>query len=85
MTSQQKSSVRSILYFDSMLTPKIVTFVYWLALLGIVLTATMMMAQENIVGGILTLLLGVFFARIWCELMIVIFKINENIQKIADR
>lgn len=28
---------------------------------------------------------GAIGARIWCELLIVLFKINENIKKVADK
>lgn len=34
--------------------------------------------------GLLTILGGSIAARIWCELMIVIFKINENLQVLKD-
>ncbi|HDN9007709.1 DUF4282 domain-containing protein [Aeromonas veronii] len=34
--------------------------------------------------GLLTILGGAIAARIWCELMIVIFKINENLQVLKD-
>ncbi|WP_421351661.1 DUF4282 domain-containing protein [Aeromonas veronii] len=34
--------------------------------------------------GLFTILGGSIAARIWCELMIVIFKINENLQVLKD-
>lgn len=78
------------IFFDSMLTPKIINFVYWLALLGVVVSgltsmfaggltfATFLMGLFIIVGGAIA-------ARIWCELLIVLFKIHENIHKLAEK
>ena len=57
-------SVRDVLYFDSMLTPKVVTLV----------------ARAMIIT-----LGGAIGARICCQLMIVLFKLNENIQRLANQ
>lgn len=85
MESEQKSTMRSIFYFDSMLMPKIITFVYWILLAGVVASGLAFMNSESAFGGALIILIGTVCARLWCEFMIVLFKINENIQKIADR
>jgi|TARA_R100000935_G_C2738636_1_gene124956 uncharacterized protein DUF4282 len=80
--------VRDILFFDSMLTPKIITLVYWL-LLGAALVSGLGMMFAGGIGsffmGIFTMLAGAVGARIWCELLIVLFKINENMKKVADQ
>jgi len=83
-------TAKNVFFFDSMLTPKIITFVYWLALLGVVIGAlTVMFAGGASVGrflmGIVALVMGGVFARIWCELLIVLFKIHENIKKVAEK
>lgn len=85
MEQKHKDLARAVLRFDSMLTPKIITVVYWLLLLAVVLGALGTIFSGEIFGGIGLLIGGGVFARIWCELMIVLFKINENIQKMADR
>lgn len=80
--------MEDILYFNKMLTPKIITLVYWLALAGVVVAglgtmfagfsfATFLMGIAIIVGGALG-------ARIWCELLIVLFKMNEALQEIRE-
>ena len=84
-------NLRSILYFDSMLTPKVVTIVYWLMLLGCVIAGlgTMFymgfqyMTLGTFVKGIAITLGGAIAARIWCELVIVLFKLNENVQRLV--
>ena len=79
--------MKDVLFFDSMLTPKIITVVYWLLLLGVLLSGlgTMFSGQG---GGFLTglglIVGGAIGARIWCELLIVLFKIHENIKRLAQ-
>ncbi|MFW5823821.1 MAG: DUF4282 domain-containing protein [Marinobacter sp.] len=83
---------KSFLNFDAMITPKIITVVYWLSIAAVVVSgigsmfggyqgftfASFLMGLGIIVGGIL-------LVRIYCELLIVIFKINENLRTIANR
>lgn len=77
------------LFFDEMLTPKIITLIYWLMIIGVVITSVAHMfgrgQDDGFLFGLLYLLVGVVGARIWCELMIVIFKIHENLRTLAER
>ncbi|MCP5163269.1 MAG: DUF4282 domain-containing protein [Hahellaceae bacterium] len=80
--------MKDIFLFESMLTPKIITFVYWLMLLGALFSglATMFGGyQSNFFGGLGIIIGGGIGARIWCELMIVLFKIHENLQKMVQK
>ncbi|HEX9812464.1 MAG TPA: DUF4282 domain-containing protein [Burkholderiales bacterium] len=82
---------RSIFFFDNMLTPKIITFVYWLLLFAVVIGGFGAMFGFGMGGfsfgsflkGVFGIVIGAVLVRIWCELLIVLFKINENVQKIA--
>lgn len=83
--------MKAVFSFDSMLTPKLVTILYWLLLLGALGSglATMFggyygFSVESFFLGLLTIIGGAVGARIWCELMIVIFKINSNLQAMND-
>jgi len=80
--------MKDIFFFDSMLTPKIITFVYWLLLLGSVISGvtTMFVGYDsNFIYGLFIIVSGCIGARIWCELLIVLFKIHSNLQKIANK
>lgn len=82
--------MRKILFFDTMLTPKVITFVFWLMLLAVVVAGlgTMFAGGFSFVRflmGLLSMALGGVIARIWCEILIVMFKIHENIKKMADK
>lgn len=81
--------VRNIFFFDSMLTPKIITFVYWLILFIVVISGLGTMFSvggfEGFGRGLAIIGAGAVFTRIWCELLIVLFKINDNLKKMADK
>lgn len=78
-----------LFFFDTMITPKIITFLYWIMLLGVLGygLSTMFGGFQGFtfgkfIEGLLYIAGGAVFVRIWCELMIVIFKINENLQNL---
>ncbi|EGM77929.1 hypothetical protein Rhein_2014 [Rheinheimera sp. A13L] len=80
--------MKSIFFFDSMLTPKIITLVYWLLLAVAVFSGLGAMFSDyggGFLVGLGILIGGAVGARIWCELLIVLFKIHENLQKIAEK
>jgi hypothetical protein len=75
-----------------MITPKIITFIYWILLLGDLGygISTMFGGYEGFtftkfILGLAYVVIGAVAARVWCELMIVIFKINENLQNLNKR
>jgi hypothetical protein len=85
---QKEFAMKDVFFFDSMLTPKIIIFIYWLGLISVVIGAIGTMFSGYGGGfwsGLGILLFGLIGTRIWCELLIVLFKINENLQKIANR
>ena len=83
--------MKSVLTFESMITPKIITFLYWLLLLGVAVGGIGAMLSFGPVSfasfatGLLVMAGGALAARIWCELLIVLFKINEHMQTVSKR
>lgn len=84
-------NVRDLFFFDEMLTPKVITILYWLALLYVAVTGlSVMFAGDKMTfakfaGGLGVVIGGAIAARIASELLVAVFKINENIQSLADR
>ena len=76
--------MKELFVFDAMLTPKIITFVYWLCLVLVVISGLTTMFSGSFLLGIGMIVGGSVLSRIYCELMIVLFKIHENIKKLAD-
>lgn len=80
--------MKEILFFDSMLTPKIITFVYWLLLVvaGVGGIGSMFGGYGGFsVMGVLYAIGGAIAARIWCELLIVLFKMNDALQELRNK
>ena len=87
-----------LLQWDRFITPSVIRVFYWLSLgltvllgMSFVFTALSMMAV-NVFAGLLLLiaamvfiLVGIIFIRIVCELVMVIFRINEHLGAIRDR
>jgi hypothetical protein len=97
--SNRKLDMKTFLFLDTMLTPKIITFFYWiigvLALvsgLGVILSGLGALFSGRIGAGIGALLLGpivavlgLAYARILCEFMVVVFKIYDNTTQMVSR
>ena len=77
--------IKSIFFFDAMLTPKIITAVYWLLLGLVVISGVGTMFVQSFIMGLLIIVFGAIGVRIWCELLIVLFKINDNLKKMTDK
>ncbi|QDT42195.1 hypothetical protein Pan241w_22760 [Gimesia alba] len=83
--------MRDVLFFDSMLTPKVITFVYWLMLVVVLISGLKTIfggfgfSFEKLIVGLLMMISGAVGARIWCELLIVLFKIHDNVKKMAEK
>lgn len=76
---------KDVLFFDKMLTPQVITFVYWILLFAVVLGGIGTMFAQSFIAGLIGIVVGLLFARIWCELLIVLFKMNDALQAIRDR
>ena len=74
--------MKDVLFFDTMITPKIITFIYWVLLFAAVVGGLWTMFNLSFFMGILYAVGGAFAARIWCELLIVLFKMNEALQEL---
>jgi len=77
--------------FDKMLTPKIITLVYWLALAGWLVGGIMGMSAfgeitfKSMISSIFLTLCGMIGTRIGCELLILLFKMNETLHEIRNK
>ena len=81
--------MKDLLHFDVMITPRLITVLYWILLLVAVVAGIVQMTA-GVGGGFGGFLLGLLVmaggglvARIVCELVIVLFKINEYARAIA--
>jgi hypothetical protein len=84
--------MRDLLFFDKMLTPKIITFVYWLLLVGAIFggIGSMFAGYSGLtfgsfLMGLVYIIGGIIGARIWSELLIVLFRMNEALQDLRSK
>ncbi len=84
--------MRSVLFFESMITPKIITALYWTLLAaaaaaGVVTALSLGPAPgfPGVAAGLVVAAGGAFAARVGCELLVVLFKINEHLQAVSNR
>jgi hypothetical protein len=83
------TNVRDYLSFKRMITPKLVNVFFWVGTiisvvigLGLFIISLVNINSEGILIGFLTMLLGPLVIRIYCELMVVFFRINETLTDI---
>ena len=69
------------LTFKKMITPVIIQILFWIGVVGAVIGGIAQMGQSFIMG-LLMVIIGPIAVRIYCELIIVIFSINDNLREI---
>ncbi|ECJ7923130.1 hypothetical protein DEC12_21080 [Salmonella enterica] len=75
-------NLKSWLFFDTMITPRIIRIVYWI-LLFLTIVSGVFGIFINPVSIIVTII-SIIFLRISCEVVILMFNIYQQIKKIAD-
>jgi hypothetical protein len=73
------------LRFETMVTPILIQIIFWIAAAIAVIIGVVMIADQNIpsiLGGISVIIFGPILARIYAEILIVLFKINDHLRQI---
>ena len=79
------------LKFRKMITPVIIQILFWVGVGGAVIGALVIMAMSfssygggaaQFLGGLVMLVLGPVMVRIYCELLILFFRMNETLTEI---
>lgn len=75
------------LRFETMITPILIQIVFWVAVAVTVIVGIIMISGRNgpgILGGISVIIFGPILARIYAEILIVLFKINDHLRQIQQ-
>ena len=78
---------QKLLFFNEMLTPSLVRLAYWLCLLAVAWNGLGHMFSGgfgHFLGGIAYIVTGAILVRIAAELIMVLFKLNENMGIVAE-
>jgi hypothetical protein len=74
--------VKDFLFFRRMLTPLIIQIIFWVGAVVAFVGGIVAMFTTGFLYGLLTAILGPILVRIWTELIIVLFKINDSLSDI---
>ncbi|MEQ9663429.1 MAG: DUF4282 domain-containing protein [Parasphingopyxis sp.] len=73
------------LTFDKFITPIFIQIIFWLGVAAIVILSLLSIVNGAALPGLLMLIIGPLVWRMYTELMLVIFKINDNLSAIRKR
>ena len=79
---------RKILFFDDTLAPNLIQALYWLGLLTVAWTGLGHFFSNGFFGlfeAVIYVVGGVIALRVMAELVMLLFKINENLEKMVDK
>jgi hypothetical protein len=71
------------LSFRRMITPIFIQVIFWIFVAVAVISGIVVMVNESFAGGLALIIFGPLLARIYAEILIVIFRINDNVSAIA--
>jgi hypothetical protein len=90
--------IRDLFQWERFITPSIIKVFYWLAVVMAVLAglqgvlgglgalfSSPIVGLVAIIGGVLIALVGVIFARIGAEFILIVFRINEHLGAIRSQ
>ena len=84
-SAYDKIDKQALLYLDEMVTPKLVTFFYWILLFAFITKGIGDMFEGDFFRGLVWVVGGALTSRVACELMIVVFHINDNLLSINSQ
>lgn len=88
-----ESKTRDFLEFRKMITPSIIKVIFWIGVVVCVLVGIIGILRgavakygggAQVLGGILFLFVGPLLVRIYCELLILFFRMNETLTDIKN-
>ena len=85
MASLGRADIGDYLTFRAMITPAIIQIVFWVLVAASVLSALAAVFSGEFFRGLIALVVGPLVVRVFCELLLVTFKMNEGIQRIAKQ
>lgn len=72
----------NFLRFELMITPILIQILFWIATAGCVIGGILMILITGNARGILLIIFGPLGARIYAELLLLFFRINDHLRQI---
>jgi len=67
-----------------MITPVFIHVIYWIGIAVVVLAGLGAIAASGILKGLLAIVVGLIVVRVGCEVLLVLFRINDNLVAIRN-
>lgn len=77
--------MNDFLSFRKMITPVFIQVIFLIGVVGAVIFALGTMFRVSFFTGLIALVIGPLFVRIYCELLILFFKIHEEVTAIRQQ
>jgi len=74
-----------VLTLKKFITPTILTVIYWILLVVAIGFGLVTIFSGSVIGGIFALVLAPIYVRIFCELMVLAFRIHDVLCEIRDQ
>jgi hypothetical protein len=94
---EKEKSMNDYLSFRRMITPIIIQVIFWIGVALTILAALAVLVRGftglhvtfatifgGLIGAAVTLVVGIIAVRVWCEILIVFFRINETLTDIRE-
>lgn len=76
--------MREFLSFRRMITPILIQVIFWIGVVVTVVGGLGLIIGGQGFEGLLLLLLGPLFVRVYCEILILLFRMNETLTEIKN-
>jgi hypothetical protein len=77
--------MQDLFSFNRMITPVFIHVIYWIGIVAVLLAGFSVVAGGGgILKGLLAMVVGVIVVRVGCEVLIVLFRINDNLAAIRN-
>ncbi len=76
--------MNDFLRFETMITPVVIQVLFWIAVVAVVIMGFITMGNGgwSVPLGLIIVLIGPIFVRVYAELVIVMFRINGHLREI---
>lgn len=75
--------------FDQMITPIIIKILFWVGVVVTIISGLILMFGDGgiftFIGGLIVIAVGLLVTRVYCELLIIFFKMHESLQKMNEK
>jgi len=76
--------MKDFLFFRKMITPVIIQILFWIGVAAVVIMGLIQMFSGGFLPGLGMIVFGPIAVRLWTELLIVVFKINDSLTDIRN-